>query len=91
MKYRENLQKFLLNAKHFSAINKHEFITCEHVLFAIVKLSQDFEQIFKEYADGEFELLENELKNHIAQKNQILNKEIHSFTCILKVAIKVTC
>lgn len=83
MKYRENLQKFLLNAKHFSAINKHEFITCEHVLFAIVKLSQDFEQIFKEYADGEFELLENELKNHIAQKNQILNKDIEPINSLV--------
>ena len=76
MKYQENLQKFLINAKHFSAINKHEFITCEHVLFAILKLSSDFEDIFKSCADGELELLENELKNHIAHKNQILNKDV---------------
>ena len=76
MKFQENLQKYLINAKHFSAINKHEFITCEHVLFAMLKLSPDFEQIFKSCADGELEILENELKNHIAHKNQILSKEI---------------
>lgn len=72
MKYNEDLRKYLANAKHLSMINRHEFITCEHLLFALLKLSPDFKAIFEEFADGELEVLENELKNHIAQKNQIL-------------------
>lgn len=76
MKYQENLQKYLDNAKHLSTINHHEFTTCEHVLFAILKLSSDFKSIFEELADAEFELLENELKNYIAEKNKSLNQEI---------------
>lgn len=75
MKYQENLQKYLDNAKHLSTINHHEFTTCEHVLFAILKLSSDFKSIFEELADAEFELLENELKNYIAEKNKSLNQE----------------
>ncbi|EPC4610981.1 AAA family ATPase [Campylobacter coli] len=76
MKYQENLQKYLDNAKHLSTINRHEFTTCEHVLFAILKLSSDFKSIFEELADAEFELLESELKNYIAEKNQSLDQEI---------------
>ncbi|TQR29186.1 ATP-dependent Clp protease ATP-binding subunit ClpA [Campylobacter sp. MIT 99-7217] len=76
MKYQEDLKKYLANAKHLSMINRHEFITCEHLLFALLKLSPDFKAIFEEFADGEFELLETELKNHIAQKNQILPQSI---------------
>lgn len=76
MKYNEDLRKYLANAKHLSTINHHEFITCEHLLFALVKLSPDFKHIFEEFADGEFDLLENELKNHIAQRNQILNYQV---------------
>ncbi len=72
MKYNEDLRKYLANAKHLSMINRHEFVTCEHLLFALLKLSPDFKAIFEEFADGELEVLENELKNHIAQKNQIL-------------------
>ena len=76
MKYNEDLRKYLNNAKHLSAINHHEFITCEHLLFALVKLSADFKDIFKEFADGDIDMLENELKNHLAQHNQILSVEI---------------
>ena len=76
MKYKEDLRKYLANAEHLSAINHHEFITCEHLLFALLKLSPDFRGIFSECADGEFDILENELKNHIAQKNQILSYEV---------------
>lgn len=46
MKYQENLQKYLDNAKNLSLINHHEFVTCEHVLFALLKLSTDFKDIF---------------------------------------------
>ncbi len=75
MKYKEDLRKYLANAQHLSAINHHEFITCEHLLFALSKLSPDFHSIFSECADGQLEVLENELKNHIAQNNQILSYE----------------
>lgn len=83
MKYQENLQKYLDNAKHLSTINHHEFITCEHVLFAILKLSSDFKSIFEELADAEFELLENELKNYIAEKNKSLNQEIQPTNSVI--------
>ncbi|ELU1140924.1 TPA: AAA family ATPase [Campylobacter coli] len=83
MKYQENLQKYLDNAKHLSTINRHEFTTCEHVLFAILKLSSDFKSIFEELADAEFELLESELKNYIAEKNQSLNQEIEPVNSIV--------
>lgn len=76
MTYKENLRKFITNARHLSVINHHEFITCEHLLFALLKLSSDFQNIFAEFADAEFELLENELKNHLAQKNQILSRQV---------------
>ncbi|EAJ6073130.1 AAA family ATPase [Campylobacter coli] len=83
MKYQENLQKYLDNAKHLSTINHHEFVTCEHVLFAILKLSSDFKSIFEELADAEFELLENELKNYIAEKNKSLNQEIQPTNSVI--------
>lgn len=83
MKYQENLQKYLDNAKHLSTINRHEFITCEHVLFVILKLSSDFKSIFEELADAEFELLESELKNYIAEKNQSLDQEIEPVNSIV--------
>lgn len=76
MKYNEDLKQYLANAEHLSTINHHEFITCEHLLFALLKLSPDFRGIFNECADGEFGALENELKNHIAQRNQILSYEV---------------
>ena len=76
MKYNEDLKQYLANAEHLSVINHHEFITCEHLLFALLKLSPDFRGIFNECADGEFSVLENELKNHIAQRNQILSYEV---------------
>ncbi|MBX0424347.1 AAA family ATPase [Campylobacter coli] len=83
MKYQENLQKYLDNAKHLSTINRHEFTTCEHVLFAILKLSSNFKSIFEELADAEFELLESELKNYIAEKNQSLDQEIEPVNSIV--------
>ncbi|HED7556521.1 TPA: AAA family ATPase [Campylobacter coli] len=83
MKYQENLQKYLDNAKHLSTINRHEFTTCEHVLFAILKLSSDFKSIFEELADAEFELLESELKNYIPEKNQSLDQEIEPVNSIV--------
>lgn len=83
MKYQENMQKYLDNAKHLSTINHHEFTTCEHVLFAISKLSSDFKSIFEELADAEFELLENELKNYIAEKNKSLNQEIQPTNSVI--------
>ncbi|MFK0348146.1 AAA family ATPase [Campylobacter coli] len=83
MKYQENLQKYLDNAKHLSTINRHEFTTFEHVLFAILKLSSDFKSIFEELADAEFELLESELKNYIAEKNQSLDQEIEPVNSIV--------
>ncbi|TKX30282.1 ATP-dependent Clp protease ATP-binding subunit ClpA [Campylobacter sp. MIT 12-5580] len=83
MKYQEDLKKYLANAKHLSAINRHEFVTCEHLLFALLKLSPDFKEIFEEFADADFDALENELKNHIAQKNQILNKDIEPINSVV--------
>ncbi|EAJ3171273.1 AAA family ATPase [Campylobacter coli] len=64
-------------------MNRHEFTTCEHVLFAILKLSSDFKSIFEELADAEFELLESELKNYIAEKNQSLDQEIEPVNSIV--------
>ncbi|EAK3420801.1 AAA family ATPase, partial [Campylobacter coli] len=55
----------------------------EHVLFAILKLSSDFKSIFEELADAEFELLESELKNYIAEKNQSLDQEIEPVNSIV--------
>ncbi|EAI4605217.1 hypothetical protein A4H47_00615 [Campylobacter jejuni] len=49
MKYQENLQKYLDNAKNLSLINHHEFVTCEHVLFALLKLSTDFRIYLKNF------------------------------------------
>lgn len=83
MKYQEELKKYLDNAKHLSLINRHEFITCEHLLFALLKLSGDFKAIFKELGDGELELLENELKNYISQKNESLRKDIEPINSIV--------
>lgn len=76
MKYKEIIDSFLPHAKNLSFINHHEFITCEHLLFALVKLSEDFKQILKESGDGDLEGFENELKNYLAKNNEILNKEI---------------
>ncbi|ELV6759370.1 AAA family ATPase, partial [Campylobacter coli] len=52
-------------------------------LFAILKLSSDFKSIFEELADAEFELLESELKNYIAEKNQSLDQEIEPVNSIV--------
>lgn len=76
MKYQENLQKYPDNAKHLSTIDRYEFTTCEHVPFAVLKLSLDFKSIFGELTDTEFELLESEFKNYIAEKNQSSDREI---------------
>ncbi|MCR2091439.1 AAA family ATPase [Campylobacter upsaliensis] len=73
---REKINEFLDNAKHLSFINHHEFVTCEHLLFVLLKLSHDFKDLFKNYADGEFSLLERELKNHLASKNENLGTEV---------------
>ncbi|MGD03065.1 AAA family ATPase, partial [Campylobacter coli] len=51
--------------------------------FAILKLSSDFKSIFEELADAEFELLESELKNYIAEKNQSLDQEIEPVNSIV--------
>lgn len=53
------------------------------MLFAILKLSSDFKSIFEELADAEFELLESELKNYIAEKNQSLDQEIEPVNSIV--------
>ncbi|MBZ7940549.1 MULTISPECIES: AAA family ATPase [Campylobacter] len=76
MKYQENLQKYLDHARHLSFINRHEFTTCEHLLFALVKLSTDFKTIFKECTDKDLEIFEEELKNYIAKNNEVLNQEV---------------
>ncbi|EKP7749389.1 AAA family ATPase, partial [Campylobacter coli] len=46
-------------------------------------LSSDFKSIFEELADAEFELLESELKNYIAEKNQSLDQEIEPVNSIV--------
>ncbi|WP_270969161.1 AAA family ATPase [Campylobacter upsaliensis] len=82
---REKINEFLDNAKHLSFINHHEFVTCEHLLFVLLKLSHDFKDLFKNYADGEFLLLERELKNHLASKNENLGTEVKpEFSVILE-------
>ncbi|HEC1783965.1 TPA: hypothetical protein R1727_000351, partial [Campylobacter lari] len=62
MKYQESIESFIPNAKHLSFINHHEFVTCEHLLFALVKLSHDFKNILEEIGDGDLAGIENELK-----------------------------
>lgn len=82
---REKINEFLDNAKHLSFINHHEFVTCEHLLFVLLKLSHDFKDLFKNYADGEFLLLERELKNHLASKNENLGTEVKpEFSVVLE-------
>ncbi|EHO9374792.1 AAA family ATPase [Campylobacter upsaliensis] len=82
---REKINEFLDNAKHLSFINHHEFVTCEHLLFVLLKLSHDFKDLFKSYADGEFSLLERELKNHLASKNENLGTEVKpEFSVVLE-------
>ncbi|EPM8371792.1 AAA family ATPase [Campylobacter upsaliensis] len=82
---REKINEFLDNAKHLSFINHHEFVTCEHLLFILLKLSHDFKDLFKNYADGEFSLLERELKNHLASKNENLGTEVKpEFSVVLE-------
>lgn len=81
----EKINEFLDNAKHLSFINHHEFVTCEHLLFVLLKLSHDFKDLFKNYADGEFSLLERELKNHLASKNENLGTEVKpEFSVVLE-------
>ncbi|MBF7046910.1 ATP-dependent Clp protease ATP-binding subunit ClpA, partial [Campylobacter volucris] len=76
MKYQESIDSFIPNARHLSIINHHEFITCEHLLFALVKLSSDFKNVLEEIGDGELEIFENELKSYLAKNNEVLKKEI---------------
>ncbi|HEC1787461.1 TPA: AAA family ATPase [Campylobacter lari] len=85
MKYQESIESFIPNAKHLSFINHHEFVTCEHLLFALVKLSHDFKNILEEIGDGDLAGIENELKNHLAKNNEVLKKEIEPvFSIILE-------
>ncbi|HEC1785315.1 TPA: AAA family ATPase [Campylobacter lari] len=85
MKYKELIDSFIPNAKHLSFINHHEFITCEHLLFALVKLSNDFKNLLEEIGDGDLQGFENELKNYLAKNNEILKKEIEPiFSVILE-------
>ncbi|EOZ2197311.1 AAA family ATPase [Campylobacter upsaliensis] len=81
----EKINEFLDNAKHLSFINHHEFVTCEHLLFVLLKLSHDFKDLFKKCGDGDFLLLERELKNHLASKNENLGTEVKSeFSVVLE-------
>ncbi|HHP0355944.1 TPA: AAA family ATPase [Campylobacter lari subsp. concheus] len=85
MKYKELIDSFIPNARHLSFINHHEFITCEHLLFALVKLSNDFKNLLEEIGDGDLQSFENELKNYLAKNNEILKKEIEPiFSVILE-------
>ncbi|MDL0102354.1 AAA family ATPase [Campylobacter felis] len=82
---REKVNEFLDNAKHLSFINHHEFVTCEHLLFILLKLSHDFKDLFKKCGDGDFLLLERELKNHLASKNENLGTEVKpEFSVVLE-------
>ncbi|MBX1886475.1 AAA family ATPase [Campylobacter peloridis] len=83
MKFKETIDSFIPNAKHLSFINHHEFITCEHLLFAVVKLSNDFKNLLEEIGDGDLQGLENELKNYLAKNNEILKKEIEPIFSIV--------
>ncbi|ENR0323498.1 AAA family ATPase [Campylobacter upsaliensis] len=81
----EKVNEFLDNAKHLSFINHHEFVTCEHLLFVLLKLSHDFKDLFKKCGDGDFLLLERELKNHLASKNENLGTEVKpEFSVVLE-------
>ncbi|HEC1549240.1 TPA: AAA family ATPase [Campylobacter upsaliensis] len=81
----EKVNEFLDNAKHLSFINHHEFVTCEHLLFVLLKLSHDFKDLFKKCGDGNFLLLERELKNHLASKNENLGTEVKpEFSVVLE-------
>ncbi|MCR6590940.1 ATP-dependent ClpAP protease, ATP-binding subunit ClpA [Campylobacter insulaenigrae] len=75
MKYEELIDSFIPNARHLSFINHHEFITCEHLLFTLVKLSNDFKIILEEIGDGDLSTFEIELKNYLAKNNEILKKD----------------
>jgi len=75
MKYKEALKPFLQDAKHLSTINHHEFITCEHLLFVLLKLSNDFKDIFAKHCGADFIKLERELKEYIADKNEVLKED----------------
>ena len=83
MNYEDNLNNYLEKAKHLSYINKHEFVTCEHLLFTILKLSNDFKDTFNDYADGDINGLEEELKRYIAEKNKVLNNNIEPINSIV--------
>lgn len=83
MKYQESIDSFIPNARHLSIINHHEFITCEHLLFALVKLSSDFKNVLEEIGDGELEIFENELKSYLAKNNEVLKKEIEPVFSII--------
>ena len=81
----KKINEFLDNAKHLSFINHHEFVTCEHLLFVLLKLSHDFKDLFKKCGDGDFLLLERELKNHLASKNENLGTEVKpEFSVVLE-------
>ncbi|EOG9651698.1 AAA family ATPase [Campylobacter upsaliensis] len=81
----EKVNEFLDNAKHLSFINHHEFVTCEHLLFILLKLSHDFKDLFKKCGDGDFLLLERELKNHLTSKNENLGTEVKpEFSVVLE-------
>lgn len=75
MKYKERLNAFLPNASAFCATNKHEFLTCEHLLFTLLRMSEDFAALMADFGDGELGLLEEELKNYISSSNEMLQNQ----------------
>ncbi|WP_348518785.1 AAA family ATPase [Campylobacter sp. CCS1377] len=77
MKYEENLEIFLKNAYELCKANHHEFITCEHILFVLTRLSTDFKNLFEKIAQTEIKFLENDLKIHISKNNTFLSQEIN--------------
>ncbi|WP_291949546.1 AAA family ATPase [Campylobacter sp.] len=83
MKYQELIDSFIPNARHLSFINHHEFITCEHLLFTLVKLSNDFKKILEEIGDGDLSTFEIELKNYLAKNNEVLKKDIEPIFSIV--------
>ena len=83
MKFKENLQTYLNHAKKLSDLNRHEFITCEHLIFSLLKISDDFKNLFLDTSKQSLESFEKELKEHLTKNNRVLNFNIEPINSVV--------
>lgn len=67
----ETVEKYMQNAIHLSIANKTKFVTLEHLLYCISKLSMDFFVLFKELSDNNIQALQQSLQAYISSLNKL--------------------